>query len=587
MERNSRAVSTIPMPIYPLLHNILCSPQKLLSPTLRVYYIIGFKSGRAYSGRGCVLKTDFLIIGSGIAGLSFALKVADIGQVVIITKKGDYESSTNYAQGGIAGAFGSDDSLSRHVEDTLGAGDGICHEDVVRIVVEEGPGMIEQLIQWGCRFTRNPDGTLSLGREGGHTRNRIVHTADLTGREIERALMERVREHPNITLLNNHIAVDLLTEHNLVGTFGLRSGVTCFGAYVLDVASGRVETFLSGTTMLCTGGSGQVYLHTSNPDIATGDGIAMAFRAGAQVGNLEFMQFHPTTMKLQDGQSFLISEAVRGYGGVLVDHAGRRLMEDHPMKDLAPRDVVARAIDRSLKSSGHECVFLDVTGHDPDKTRTRFPNIYETCLLHGIDITRDPIPVVPAAHYMCGGVLTDTWARTTISSLYAAGETAFTGLHGANRLASNSLLEAVVLADRAAQSVRLERQKPADLPDIPDWNDRGTFDPEEWVIISHDRENIRRLLWDLVGIVRSDFRLRRAMSRIDIIREEVKEYYRRTRLTLDLIELRNMALVAWLIVLCARHRKESRGLHYTTDYPERNDRFWKHDTVVRNEEILL
>ncbi|MHB9029577.1 MAG: L-aspartate oxidase [Candidatus Latescibacterota bacterium] len=533
-----------------------------------------------------MLKTDFLIIGSGIAGLSFALKVAELGEVVIITKKGDYESSTNYAQGGIAGALGGDDSADRHVADTLGAGDGICDEEIVRMVAQEGSAMIEQLIRWGCRFTRNPDGTLSLGREGGHTRNRIVHNADLTGREIERALLERVREHPNITLLNNHISVDLLTEHHL-GVAGRQRGINCFGAYVLDVAKRRIETFLSGTTMLCTGGSGHVYLHTSNPEIATGDGIAMAFRAGAKVGNLEFMQFHPTTMKLQDGRSFLISEAVRGYGGILLDHSGRRIMEEHPMKDLAPRDVVARAIDRYLKNSGHECVFLDVTGHNPDKTRERFPHIHETCLLHGVDITKEPIPVVPAAHYMCGGVLTDSRARTTIANLYAAGEVAMTGLHGANRLASNSLLEAVVMADRAAQAVRRERRKPSELPDIPDWNDRGTFDPEEWVIISHDRDNIRRLMWDLVGIVRSDFRLQRAMSRIDLIRQEVAEYYRRTRLSLELIELRNMSIVAWLIVLCARHRKESRGLHFTTDYPDRDDRFWRHDTVIRNEEILL
>lgn len=531
-------------------------------------------------------KSDFLVIGSGIAGLSFALKVAELGSVVIITKKGDCESSTNYAQGGIAGALGADDSRDRHVEDTLAAGDGICHEDVVRMVVDDGPAMIEQLVEWGCRFTRNPDGSFSLGREGGHTRHRIVHTADLTGREIERALLERVKEHPNITLLTNHIAVDLLTEHN-VGVLSRGRALTCFGAYVLDVADGRVHTFLSGTTMLASGGMGQVYLHTSNPDIATGDGVAMAFRAGAEVGNMEFMQFHPTTMNLPDDRAFLISEAVRGYGGVLVGRNGARIMESHPMKDLAPRDVVARAIDRHLKSSGDDCVYLDITGFDPDATRARFPHIHETCLAHGIDITKDPIPVVPAAHYMCGGVRTDTSARTTIANLYAAGETAFTGLHGANRLASNSLLEAVVFAERAAASVRESRQKQSELPDIPDWNDRGTFDPEEWVIISHDRDNIRRLMWDLVGIVRSDFRLHRAMSRIALIREEVEEYYRRTRLSLELIELRNIAVNAWLIVVCARHRKESRGLHYTTDYPDRDDILWRHDTIIRNEEILL
>ncbi|MDP2983020.1 MAG: L-aspartate oxidase [Candidatus Latescibacter sp.] len=531
-------------------------------------------------------KVDFLIIGSGIAGLSFALKVAKLGRVAIITKKGDCESSTNYAQGGIASVLGNDDSPERHVADTLAAGDGICHEDMVRMVVEEGPGMIEQLITWGCRFNREPDGTLSLGREGGHTRDRIVHTDDLTGREIERALIERVKEHENITFLNNHIAVDLLTEHN-VGVISKHRSFNCFGAYVLDVENARIETFMAGTTLLATGGTGQVYLHTTNPEIATGDGVAMAFRAGASVGNMEFMQFHPTTLNLPDGGSFLISEAVRGYGGILVTESGKRLMESHPMKDLAPRDIVARTIDHYLKSSGQEQVYLDITGFDPGATRARFPHIHETCLRYGIDITREQIPVVPSAHYMCGGVVTDAWGRTSISNLYAAGETAFTGLHGANRLASNSLLEAVVMADRAATAVRKERQKPQDLPEVPDWNDRGTFDPEEWVIISHDRENIRRLMWDLVGIVRSDFRLRRAMSRIALIREEVEEYYRRTRLSLELIELRNLAVSAWLIVVCARHRKESRGLHYNTDYPGRDDLLWKHDTVIRNEEILL
>jgi len=531
-------------------------------------------------------KVDFLIIGSGIAGLSFALKVAELGRVAIITKKGDCESSTNYAQGGIASVLGNDDSPERHVSDTLAAGDGICHEDVVRMVVEEGPGMIEQLVTWGCRFNRESDGTLSLGREGGHTRDRIVHTDDLTGREIERALIERVKEHENITFLNNHIAVDLLTEHN-VGVIRKHRSFNCFGAYVLDVENARIETFMAGITLLATGGTGQVYLHTTNPEIATGDGVAMAFRAGASVGNMEFMQFHPTTLNLPDGGSFLISEAVRGYGGILVTESGKRLMESHPMKDLAPRDIVARTIDHYLKSSGQEHVYLDITGFDPGATRARFPHIHETCLRYGIDITREPIPVVPSAHYMCGGVVTDSWGRTTISNLFAAGETACTGLHGANRLASNSLLEAVVMADRAAAAVRKERQKPQDLPEVPDWNDRGTFDPEEWVIISHDRENIRRLMWDLVGIVRSDFRLRRAMSRIALIREEVEEYYRRTRLSLELIELRNLAVSAWLIVVCARHRKESRGLHYNTDYPGRDDLLWKHDTVIMNEEILL
>ena len=532
-----------------------------------------------------MIKSDFLVIGSGIAGLSFALKAAELGSVIVITKKTDRESSTNYAQGGIACPLGDDDSREQHIADTLAAGEGLCHEDVVTAVVNEGPEMIRQLVEWGCRFNRNENGAFSLGREGGHSRNRIIHTDDLTGREIERALLEQVMEHPDITILENHIAVDLLTEHNL-GVITKPHEIHCFGAYALDVSSGNVETYMSGTTMLATGGVGQVYLYTTNPDIATGDGIAMAFRAGAQVGNLEFIQFHPTSFMLPDGTSFLISEAVRGYGGVLVDSKGNRIMEHRPMKDLAPRDIVARTIDRNLKNSGDTCVYLDVTVCDTDGTKRRFPNIYETCLEYGIDMTKEPIPVVPSAHYMCGGVATDLYGKTTIASLYALGEVAFTGLHGANRLASNSLLEAMVMAARAYSVVKEKRQILSELPDIPEWNDRGTFDPEEWVIISHDRNNIRQLMWDLVGIVRSDFRLRRAMSRIELIRDEVGKYYRRTRLSLELIELRNMAICAWLIVMSARHRKESRGLHYNTDYPERDDRVWKHDTYIQNEEIL-
>jgi len=531
-------------------------------------------------------KTDFLVIGSGIAGLSYALKVADFGDVIIITKKSDSESSTNYAQGGIASVFGKDDSMEKHIADTLTTGDGLCHEDMVKIIVEEGPEIIRQLVDWGCRFTREGNGTFSLGREGGHTRNRIIHANDLTGREIERALIARIKAHPGITMLENHIAVDLLTEHH-VAVMPKTHAINCYGAYVLNVEKGVVETFMSGTTMLATGGSGQVYLHTTNPDIATGDGIAIAFRAGARVGNLEFMQFHPTSLHLPDGGAFLISESVRGYGGILVDKKGNRLMENHPMKDLAPRDIVARTIDRYLKSIGEDCVYLDVTGFDPDATRKRFPNIYETCLQYGIDITKDLIPVVPAAHYMCGGVMTDTYGQTTISNLFATGEVAFTGLHGANRLASNSLLEAVVMAKRAASTVKEKRQKPSRLPDILDWNNMGTFDPDEWVVISHDRNNIRQLMWDLVGIVRSDFRLSRALSRIALIRDEVGKYYRRTKLSPELLELRNLAAVAWLIVVSARHRKESRGLHYNTDYLDRDDEFWKHDTIIKNEEILL
>jgi L-aspartate oxidase len=533
-----------------------------------------------------MIKTDFLVIGSGIAGLSYALKVADFGEVIVITKKSDSESSTNRAQGGIASVMGADDSLKDHVEDTMKTGCGLGHRDLVETVVEEGPEMIRQLIEWGCRFTLKEQGDLSLGREGGHSHNRIVHADDLTGREIERSLLERVKEHPNITVLENHVAIDLLTEHN-VDFMPKRGEINCFGAYVFNTEKGIVETFMSVTTMLSTGGTGQAYLHTTNPDIASGDGIAMAYRAGAKVGNLEFMQFHPTTLMLPDGGTFLISEAMRGYGGVILDKNGNRLMENLEMKDLSPRDVVARTIDRYLKSSGDDCVFLDVSGFDSDATVKRFPNIYETCLEHGIDITKEPIPVVPAAHYMCGGVVADSAGKTTISNLYATGETAFTGLHGANRLASNSLLEAVVMANNASQSAKNVKRKKADLPDVNEWSVKGTFDPDEWVVISHDRNNIRQLMWDLVGIVRSDFRLSRALSHIALIRDDVEKYYRRTKVSPELIELRNLATVAWLIVLSARHRKESRGLHYNTDYPDTDDSFWKHDTVIKDGEILI
>ncbi len=533
-----------------------------------------------------MITTDFLVIGSGIAGLSYALKVADYGEVIVITKKSDSESSTNYAQGGIASVIGPNDSVHDHVEDTLKTGCGLSHRDVVEMVVGEGPEMIRQLIEWGCRFTMEKKGKLSLGREGGHSHNRIVHTDDLTGREIERALLERVKVHPNIDVRENHIAIDLLTEHH-VDIMPKKGGINCYGAYVYDTAKRKVETFMSVTTMLSTGGTGQVYLHTTNPDIATGDGIAMAYRAGAKVGNLEFMQFHPTTLKRTDDGTFLISEAMRGYGGVIVDKDGNRLMEHLEMKDLSPRDIVARTIDRYLKSSGEDCVYLDVSGFDAGATIKRFPHIYETCLGYGIDITSEPIPVVPAAHYMCGGVLTDNEGKTTISNLYATGETAFTGLHGANRLASNSLLEAVVMAETASRSATNVTQKRDDLPVVNEWSAKGTFDPDEWVVISHDRNNIRQLMWDLVGIVRNDFRLSRALRHIALIRDEVEKYYRRTKVSPELIELRNMATVAWLIVLSARHRKESRGLHYNTDYPETDNAYWQHDTVIKDGEILL
>ncbi len=535
------------------------------------------------------LRTDYLVLGSGIAGLSFALKAARYGTVAVVTKKEQAESNTNYAQGGIAAVLSPDDSFELHIEDTLKTGAGLCHREAVELVVREGPRMVRELMEWGVEFTKRKVGDreeLALGREGGHSRNRIVHASDLTGHEIERALLEQVKEHGNIEVYENHIAIDLITEHHVFGVKGVPKGhITCWGAYVLDTKTGLVKKFLAKVVLLATGGTGRVYLHTTNPRIATGDGIAMVYRAGGKVGNLEFMQFHPTALYRPDEDpdepAFLISEAVRGYGGVLVNRKGEPFMEKyHPMGSLAPRDIVARAIDQEMKKSGEPCVYLDVTHKDPEETKARFPNIYARCLEAGIDITEEPIPVVPAAHYMCGGVVTDLWGRTSIRNLYAVGEVALTGVHGANRLASNSLLEALVFSDRAFRDSLPRAREPEEFPEVPDWSEENVFNAEEWVLLSHDRDEIRRLMWDYVGIVRSNYRLQRALRRIRLIAKEVEEFYRRTKVTMDLIELRNLVQVAELIVRCALTRKESRGLHYTTDYPKPNPR-WQRDTILQ------
>ena len=529
-----------------------------------------------------VWETDYLVIGSGIAGLSFALRAAESATVAVITKKEARESNTNYAQGGIAAVIDSDDSFSQHAEDTLSAGAGLCRRGVVDLVVREGPRMVRELMAWGAAFTTERDGRrLALGREGGHTRNRIVHAADLTGREIERALTEAIDTHPNITRFEHHMAVDLITEHHLFGAKTEPQGrIHCWGAYVLDAASGRVRRFLARVTLLCSGGAGQIYTHTTNPDIATGDGVAMAYRAGAPIANLEFMQFHPTTLYHPDGDSFLISEAVRGHGGVLIDRNGHPFMDAyHPMGALAPRDVVARAIDSELKKSGAPCVYLDVTHVPATEIQERFPGIHRRCLELNIDMTRQPIPVVPAAHYMCGGVSTDLWGRTEIEGLYASGEVAHTGLHGANRLASNSLLEALVFSDRVHQHASRRLNVAAGFPDVPDWREDDVFNTEEWVLLAHDRVEVQRLMWDYVGIVRSDFRLKRAARRIGVIAREVEEFYKRTRVTEALLELRNITTVAALAVRCALKRRESRGLHYNVDCPEDGSAVPK-DTVL-------
>jgi L-aspartate oxidase len=534
-------------------------------------------------------RFDFLVLGSGIAGLMYALRVADHGQVAVVTKKGAAESATNYAQGGIAAVVSPDDSFDAHVQDTLEAGAGLCREDVVRFVIERGPAAIDALLKEGVDFDRvgaleddGSPGLFALGREGGHRRRRVLHHRDATGREIERALLDRVHAHPNIALFEGFCAVDLLTSARA----GLPGANRVIGAYVLDAGASRVERFLARITLLATGGAGKVYLYTSNPDIASGDGMAMAFRAGATLANMEFFQFHPTCLFHPQAKSFLITEAVRGEGGILRTRHGDAFMARyHPMADLAPRDVVARAIDTELKRSGDECALLDITHRDAAFLRDRFPTIYARCLEFGIDLTREPIPVVPAAHYCCGGVVTDLRGETDLPNLFAAGEVACTGLHGANRLASNSLLEGVVFAEAAAREslARLADVAPPN-ESVPSWQEGDATESSEAVVITQNWDEIRRFMWNYVGIVRTDKRLERAYRRISLLREEIDEYYWNFRLTPDLVELRNLASVAEVVIRCARSRKESRGLHYTLDHPERDDAHFLRDTLVRRGE---
>ena len=533
-------------------------------------------------------KVDFLVIGTGIAGLSFALRVAEYGRVAIVTKKEAMETSTKYAQGGIASVFGPSDAFDLHILDTLKAGDGLCKQHVVEMVVSSGPERVRELMDWGVEFTQDSAGNLELdlGLEGGHSQKRIVHAGDFTGHAIEQALVDRAQKETQIDIFENFIAVDLITY-----SMRMKRGVVtavhedlCCGAYVLDTETNEVHTFNAKITVLATGGAGKVYLYTSNPDIATGDGIAMAYRAGALVANLEFVQFHPTCLYHPEAKNFLISEAVRGEGGLLIDSRGRAFMGDYdPKKDLACRDVVARAIDSELKKTGDDCVFLDITHKEPGFVRERFPNIYQKCLSLDIDMTKDPVPVVPAAHYMCGGVLVDADGKTDIERLYAVGETACTGLHGGNRLASNSLLEAVVYAHRAVeQSVEeLESINAEICRELPPWDPMGTTDSDEAIVVAHNWDEIRRCMWNYVGIVRSNKRLLRARNRIETIQKEIREYYWDFKITSDLIELRNIALLAELIIQSAMLRKESRGLHYNIRYPEKDDKFWLKDTILR------
>jgi L-aspartate oxidase len=536
-----------------------------------------------------IMEFDTLVVGSGIAGLTFALKVAATRKVAVVTKKESVETSTNYAQGGIASVLGPEDSFDLHIQDTLSSGDGLCHPDVVAMVVKSGPDRIRELAEMGVRFQRGQRESVpfDLAREGGHSRSRIVHAQDMTGREVERVLLSMAEEYPNISIFENHIAIDLIVECQLLkrGLLTTQRQERCWGAYVLDIEGNRILTFLARDTLLCTGGAGKVYVYTSNPDVATGDGVAMAYRAGAEVANMEFVQFHPTCLYHPHAKNFLISEAVRGEGGRLIDKRGQDFMSKyHPLKDLACRDVVARAIDTEIKQSGDDCVYVDISHRDADFLRQRFPNIYEKCFSLGMDITKEPIPVVPAAHYMCGGVCTDKHGRTSIQHLYALGESACTGLHGANRLASNSLLEALVFAHTAADQINSEPLSPGEkisFPEVPPLEMPPNANDSEMVLIAYSWDIIRRLMWNYVGIVRKDSRLNLAQNHLAQIQREINEHYPNISLNSDLVELRNLATVAELIVTCALKRRESRGLHFNLDHPLKDDERWQRDTIIR------
>ncbi|MBP1684236.1 MAG: L-aspartate oxidase [Deltaproteobacteria bacterium] len=528
------------------------------------------------------MDTDFLVIGSGLAGLAFALRMAQIGSVTVVTKGRLPESATEYAQGGIASVWSAEDSFADHSRDTEVAGAGLCRPDIVDLVVREGPDRIRDLIALGTHFSQRPgteDGEYDLGREGGHSHRRILHAVDATGSEIMRALTEAVRREPHITVLERHLAVDLLIDAKF--DTSIRTPA-CWGAYVLDLAGNQVKRYQARVTLLATGGTGKVYLYTSNPDVATGDGIAMAYRAGVPIGNMEFIQFHPTCLYHPQAKSFLVTEAMRGEGAILRRPDGEAFMRRyHPDAELAPRDIVARAIDNEMKVHGFEHVYLDITHRDAAFIRDRFPHIYERCLQFGIDITAQPIPVVPAAHYCCGGTVTDRDGATGIQRLYAAGEVAMTGLHGANRLASNSLLEALVFGHRAAvAATEFARADRHAMPQLPEWNPGHAVDSDESVVVTQNWDEIRRLMWNYVGIVRSNRRLARALKRITLLQQEIDDYYWDFLITGDLIELRNIATVAELIIKSAITRKESRGLHYNINYPLRDDRDWGHDTIL-------
>jgi L-aspartate oxidase len=518
-----------------------------------------------------VRKCDFLVIGTGIAGLGFALKAAEHGSVIVVSKASLEETNTVYAQGGIAAVTYEPDTIEKHVRDTLICGDGLCNEEVVRMVVAEGPAQIKQLIQWGIKFDKKPSGEYDLAKEGAHTEYRILHHKDNTGHEIQRALTQKVRLHKNIRTFENHFAVEIITQHHLgIKVKRGNSDISCFGAYILDLKSQSVETFLAKNTVMATGGIGNIYHTTTNPLVATGDGIAMVYRAKGEVENMEFIQFHPTSL-FHPGErpSFLITEALRGFGAILKTADGKEFMHNYDKRgSLAPRDIVARAIDNEMKVRGDDYVYLDVTFKDPNEIKSHFPNIFEKCLSIGIDITKDLIPVVPAAHYLCGGIKVDMNGESTIKHLYAIGECSSTGLHGANRLASNSLVEAIVYAERAAKH-SVEMAKTIQINEsIPYWDYEGTTHNEEMVLITQSYKEMQQIMSNYVGIVRSNLRLERALIRLEILYKETEELYKKSILTQNLCELRNMINVGYLIIKNAQMMRESRGLHYSIDYPK-------------------
>jgi len=514
-------------------------------------------------------KTDFLIIGSGIAGLSYALKVAPYGKVCMITKANEDESNTKYAQGGIAAVMYSPDSYKKHIEDTLIAGDGICDEDIVNMVITESTERINELIEWGAKFDKTTSGNYDLAKEGGHSEHRILHHKDNTGFEIERALLAAVHTHPNIEILDHHFAIDVLTQHHLDIEVNSRTkDIECYGAYVLNLKTNTIETILSKTILMATGGAGNVYATTTNPYIATGDGVAMVYRAKGKIDGMEFYQFHPTSLyNPSENPSFLISEAVRGFGGILKTIDGNEFMQKYDVrKSLAPRDIVARAIDNEMKSRGDDYVYLDCRHLDKEGLIKHFPNIYQKCLSIGINMTTDFIPVLPAAHYMCGGIKVDKKGKSSINRLYAIGECSSTGLHGANRLASNSLLEAIVFAHHAAMDGIENFEKVNFCSSIPNWNAEGTAHPEEMVLLIQTLREVQAIMTNYVGIVRSNIRLQRAFDRLEILYKENEALYLKTTISPKLCELRNLINVAYIIIKQARERKESRGLHYTINY---------------------